>query len=79
MSVEQLPLPEGSSGWPLVGEALAFGANPFGFIGDRVARHGAVTRSRLLDKDLAILAGPEAAAAFVEIYGHEPESAAAIS
>jgi cytochrome P450 len=66
MSVEQLPLPEGSSGWPLVGEALAFGANPFGFIGDRVARHGAVTRSRLLDKDLAILAGPDAAAAFID-------------
>lgn len=66
MSIEQLPLPEGSSGWPLVGEALAFGANPFGFLGDRVARHGAVTRSRLLDKDLAILAGPEAAAAFID-------------
>jgi cytochrome P450 len=66
MSVEQLPLPEGSSGWPLVGEALAFGANPFGFLGDRVARHGAVTRSRLLDKNLAILAGPEAAAAFID-------------
>jgi hypothetical protein len=32
----------------------------------RVGRHGAVSRSRLLRKDLAILAGPEAAAAFLD-------------
>jgi fatty-acid peroxygenase len=66
MSVQQLPLPEGSTGWPIVGEALAFGANPFTFLAERVARHGAVGRSRLLDKQLAILAGPEAAAAFID-------------
>lgn len=66
MPSEQLPLPEGSTGWPIVGEALAFGANPFAFLAERVARHGAVARSRLLDKDLAILAGPEAAAAFID-------------
>ncbi|HRI17362.1 MAG TPA: hypothetical protein PL196_02460, partial [Burkholderiaceae bacterium] len=66
MSVEQLPLPEGSTGWPIVGEALAFGANPFAFLDERVARYGAVARSRLLDKNLAILAGPEAAAAFID-------------
>ena len=64
-AVDQLPLPEGSTGWPVVGEALAFGANPFGFLAERVARHGAVARSKLLDKHLAILAGPEAAAAFI--------------
>ena len=66
MTVEQLPLPDGSTGWPLVGEALAFGADPFGFVDERVARHGAVGRSRLLDKNLAILAGPDAAAAFID-------------
>lgn len=66
MNVSQLPLPPGSTGWPLLGEALAFGANPFAFVGDRVGRHGAVTRSRLLDKDMAILAGPAAAAAFID-------------
>ena len=66
MDVEQLPLPSGSTGWPLVGEALAFGANPFAFVADRVGRHGAVARSRLLDRNLAILAGPEAAAAFID-------------
>ncbi len=66
MDVSQLPLPEGSSGWPIVGEALAFGANPFAFLAERVARHGAVARSRLLDKNLAILAGPEAATAFID-------------
>jgi len=66
MSVEQLPLPEGNSGWPIVGEALAFGSNPFDFLSERVARHDSVARSRLLDKDMAILAGPEAAAAFID-------------
>lgn len=66
MDVSQLPLPDGSTGWPVVGEALAFGANPFAFMAERVARHGAVARSRLLDKQLAILAGPEAAAAFID-------------
>jgi len=66
MDVSQLPLPDGSTGWPVVGEALAFGANPFAFMAERVARHGPVAHSRLLDKPLAILAGPEAAAAFID-------------
>ena len=66
MSDTALPLPPGSSGWPIVGEALAFGSNPFDFLSERVTRHGAVARSRLLDKDMAILAGPEAAAAFID-------------
>lgn len=66
MDASHLPLPEGSSGWPVVGEALTFGANPFSFMAERVARHGAVARSRLLDKNLAILAGPEAAEAFID-------------
>lgn len=66
MSVDSLPLPPGSTGWPLVGEGLALAANPFAFTGDRVTRNGAVTRTRLMDQDLAILAGPEAAAVFLD-------------
>ena len=64
--VASLPLPPGSTGWPIFGEALSLGANPFHFMRDRAAKHGAVARSRLLNKDLAILAGPEAAAVFLD-------------
>lgn len=66
MTTAELPLPPGSSGWPLVGEALSLKANPFGFVGERVARYGVVTRSRLLSTDLAILAGEEGAIAFLD-------------
>lgn len=66
MNVDTLPLPPGSTGWPLLGEAASLASNPFFFMRDRAAEHGAVTRSRLLSKDLAILAGPEAAAAFLD-------------
>lgn len=60
------PLPPGQSGWPVLGEALGFAANPYAFIADRVANHGPVVRSRILAQDLAILAGPTAAAAFLD-------------
>lgn len=65
MPVESLPLPPGSTGWPLVGEGLKLGSNSFAFMGERVAKYGAVARSRLMTQDLAILAGPEAADAFL--------------
>lgn len=61
-----LPLPPGSTGLPILGEGFALAANPFGFVAERTAAHGAVARSRLMDKDLAILAGPEAAEAFLD-------------
>ncbi len=64
--VASLPLPPGSTGWPLLGEAAALAGNPFDFMRERAAKHGAVTRSRLLSQDLAILAGPEAAAIFLD-------------
>ena len=64
--VASLPLPPGSTGWPLLGEAAALAGNPFHFMRDRAAKHGAVTRSRLLSQDLAILAGPDAAAVFLD-------------
>lgn len=59
-------LPPGSTGWPLVGEALSFAADPFQFLSSRVAAHGPVVRSKILDKHLAILSGPDAAAAFID-------------
>jgi cytochrome P450 len=52
-------LPPGSTGWPFVGELPAFRRNPFAFVESRVARHGAVFRSRLLREDVIVLAGPE--------------------
>jgi cytochrome P450 len=52
-------LPPGSTGWPFVGELPVFRRNPFGFVESRVARHGAVFRSRLLREDVIVLAGPE--------------------
>jgi cytochrome P450 len=78
-----LPLPPGSSGWPLVGEAAGIASNPFGFMASRAAQHGPVARSRLLDRDLAILSGPDAATAFldeanVERAGGLPPHAAAL-
>jgi retinoid hydroxylase len=66
LSIEHLPLPPGSKGLPLLGEAAAIASNPYAFIAERVTRHGAVSRSRLMNRDLAILAGPEAAAAFLD-------------
>jgi cytochrome P450 len=52
-------LPPGSTGWPFVGELPVFRRNPFEFVESRVARHGAVFRSRLLREDVIVLAGPE--------------------
>lgn len=66
MNAADLPLPPGSNGWPIVGEALTFAANPFHFVRDRAASHGAVCRTRLLDKDLVILAGPATVDAFLD-------------
>lgn len=66
MSLDTLPLPPGSTGWPIVGEGLKLGANSFAFMGERTTQHGAVVRSRLMDKDLAILAGPNTADAFLD-------------
>jgi hypothetical protein len=53
-------------GWPIVGEALAFAADPFTFVSARVAAHGPVLQTRLFNKRLAILAGPDAATAFLD-------------
>src|SRR5258706_6077115 len=58
------PLPPGSNGLPLVGETLAFAKNPFQFIEERLAKHGPIFRTRVLGRNTAIIAGPNAAARF---------------
>jgi fatty-acid peroxygenase len=66
MDLHALALPPGDAGLPLVGEALRFARDPFAFAVDRAARHGGVVRSRILDQDLALLSGPDTAAAFLD-------------
>ena len=57
-------LPPGAMGLPYIGETLAFGRNPFGFLEDRQKRHGNVFKSRLFGRNIVFLAGLEGAEAF---------------
>src|SRR5262245_7071738 len=59
------PLPPGSSGFPLIGETLAFLKNPFGLIDRGVAEHGPIFRTNILGHDTIVISGPEAAEAFL--------------
>src|ERR1051325_8806235 len=61
-----LPLPPGRSGLPLLGETLAFAKNPFGFIEERLARHGRIFRTHVLGRNTVVVAGPEAAGRFID-------------
>jgi cytochrome P450 len=58
--------PAGSDGLPLLGETLSFAKNPFRFIEERLARHGRIFRSTVLGRKTAVIAGPEAAAKFID-------------
>ena len=60
------PPPPGSEGLPLLGETLAFAKNPFRFVDDRLKAHGRIFRSRVLGRKTAVVAGPEAAARFID-------------
>lgn len=60
------PLPPGSSGFPLLGETLAFLRDGFGFIDERLRRHGPVFRTHLLGRPAVVMAGPEACRAFID-------------
>ncbi|HEV2719463.1 MAG TPA: cytochrome P450, partial [Thermoanaerobaculia bacterium] len=60
------PLPPGRGGLPLLGETLAFAKNPFRFVEERLAAHGRIFRTRVLGRNTAVLAGPEAAARFID-------------
>src|SRR2546423_4049922 len=59
-------LPPGSAGLPLVGERLAVAKDPFRLLGERLARHGRIFRSRLLGRNAVIVAGPDAAGQFID-------------
>ena len=56
----------GSSGLPLLGETLAFAKNPFGFIDERLAKHGRIFRSRILGRNAVVIAGPDATGRFID-------------
>jgi len=60
------PLPPGRGGLPLLGETLAFAKNPFRFVEERLAAHGRIFRTRVLGRNTIVLAGPEAAARFID-------------
>jgi cytochrome P450 len=66
MSTIQPPPPPGNDGLPLVGETLSFAKNPFGFIEERLARHGRIFRTNVLGRKTAVVAGPEAAGRFID-------------
>lgn len=66
MTTTESPRPPGNDGLPLVGETLSFAKNPFGFIEQRLAKHGRIFRSNVLGRKTAVLAGPEATAHFID-------------
>jgi cytochrome P450 len=66
MSTIETPPPPGSDGLPLLGETLTFAKNPFRFIEERLATHGRIFRSNVLGRKTAVVAGPEAAGAFID-------------
>src|SRR5215212_4076460 len=61
-----MSLPPGRDGMPLLGETLSFARNPFRFVEERLASHGRIFRSNILGRKAAIIAGPEAAARFID-------------
>ena len=60
------PLAPGTPGLPVLGETLAVLRDPFGFVESRVRRHGPIFRTRLLGREAVVIAGPDAAAKFVD-------------
>jgi retinoid hydroxylase len=61
-----LPLPTGRRGPPLVGETLAFLKNGYAFIDTRRAVHGDVFRTRILGRETAVIAGPDACRIWID-------------
>src|SRR3954449_4214019 len=66
MTTIDTPPPPGRNGLPLLGETLSFAKNPFRFIEERLSAHGRIFRSNVLGRKAAIVAGPEAAGAFID-------------
>ena len=59
-------LPPGRNGLPLLGETLPFATNPFRFLDDRLAKYGRIFRTNVLGRKTVVVAGPEAAARFID-------------
>lgn len=51
---------------PLLGETLSFAKNPFRFIEARLPAHGRIFRSSVLGRKTAVIAGADAAGAFID-------------
>jgi cytochrome P450 len=66
MSTIETPQPPGRNGLPLLGETLTFAKNPFRFIEERLSTHGRIFRSHILGRKAVVIAGPEAAGAFID-------------
>jgi cytochrome P450 len=64
--MSSLPLPPGRAGLPFLGETLSLLPDIFGFIHEKVAQHGPVSRTRVLGQEVVVLAGPEATALFYD-------------
>ena len=58
--VSKKPLPPGSFGLPIVGEALSYSRNPHRFFESRFDRYGPVFKTRLLAERVVCFVGPEA-------------------
>jgi cytochrome P450 len=63
---ERMPLPPGTSGWPLLGETHLLLRDGFGFVEERTRRHGPVFRTHILGRKTAVITGPEATALFID-------------
>lgn len=66
MSRDRGDEPPGKRGLPFIGETAAFARDPFGFIEERLDRHGNVFSTRVLGREVVVVAGPEAVRAFID-------------
>ena len=57
---QNLPLPPGSSGLPLLGQTLPFLKDMFGFVRRGMVAHGMLFRGNILNQDAVFIAGPAA-------------------
>jgi cytochrome P450 len=65
-AAEELALPPGGRGWPVLGETLAFVRDPFGWVHEHVERLGRTFRARVLGRDTIVIVGPAAAALWID-------------
>ncbi|XP_074268860.1 beta-amyrin 6-beta-monooxygenase-like [Silene latifolia] len=52
-------LPPGNTGWPIIGESIAFASNPGKFILDRMTKHSSeIFKTSIAGEPMAVLCGP---------------------